>query len=585
MSRVWLVVLGVVVCGTMAIQPVPAFSEESELERLLDKAAELNVTAPWEESQTVLDQIEPLLDQATPDQYARYELLNIRNLALAGDIHAGLDRVEQLLDQPIPTDQRMTALLRAANLAMIARRYEAAFSFLNQALELDPEIDHSGSSTDVFSVATEMLAAVGDTERAIEYGHRSAERAIERAEDRPECLARQRLANAYKVSGDLDSAIGQYRLGLESCRRANDPIISGIVEFGLGDALRRHGEYEEAERRLEAGVAQLQQNDYVPGVTEARLRLAQLHFEQGRIARAEELFAELPGSFEQRERWNLAATAHRFLGEIARHRGDYRKAVEHYEARMKAQERFLNRERAMNLAYLEVAFDIRIKEQELALLREQARVRELEAETRRQQRRLQYLGYVITAFLVVALILLLAHATRERRRYRRMARRDGLTGLNNHTRFFEIAEDAFRSSRERGEPFTLVLGDIDFFKKVNDRYGHIKGDEILRRVAGRLREVFADRAILGRIGGEEFAAIVPGESASRVHAIVEDLRPRLRSSRAGDEPIPLTMSFGIAQAGGEATLQALRERADQALYQAKHAGRDRIVMAESDEEP
>jgi diguanylate cyclase (GGDEF)-like protein len=190
------------------------------------------------------------------------------------------------------------------------------------------------------------------------------------------------------------------------------------------------------------------------------------------------------------------------------------------------------------------------------------------------------MGYIVAAFLVLILILLLAHTTRDRRRYRQLSHQDGLTGLNNHTRFFEIADPAFESARMSGKPFTLILADIDLFKGINDEHGHLTGDEVLRRVSARLREVFGERGIVGRIGGEEFAIALPGHEPSDVRAPLEELREKLRSSRTEDDRIRVSMSFGVARADGDASLIELRQRADEALYEAKRQGRDRVVFVD-----
>lgn len=564
-------------CGS----PVATASIQEELQEKLDHAAELNVTAPWPESQAILDQIEPLLDQATPDQYATYQNLRIRNVALDGNLSAALEMIEDLLDHEMSDHQRLKTLMRGANIAMNARRFEAAFDYLDRSLELESRIDHSGLPTDVQSLAADMLRGVGRFKEAISHGERAVEIARGRDNDRAECIARMRLSAAYRARNDADAAMRNYRRALESCQEANDPVYVAIVEFGLGDTLRKAGRLDQAEPLLQSALAGHLENDYVIGAAETRLSLARLHLERGRFEAARELLPSLVKHFSNFERWDELAEAHRLLEEIAVHNGDYEQALDEVRAQMAARERFLDLDRARRVAYLEVEFDTRVKEQELALLREQARVRELEEESRQHRRRLITLGYIATGLLVLILMLLLAHASRERRRYRRLSYRDGLTGLSNHTRFFELAEPAFRASRERGEPFTLILADIDLFKHVNDGHGHLAGDATLRRVGSRLRENFSGTGIIGRVGGEEFAIALPGRRMADARAPLERLREKLRQARADDESIPVTMSFGVAEADGESSLTELRRRADQALYKAKEAGRNRVVFVDA----
>ena len=146
--------------------------------------------------------------------------------------------------------------------------------------------------------------------------------------------------------------------------------------------------------------------------------------------------------------------------------------------------------------------------------------------------------------------------------------------------FFELAEHTLELAREKHIPFALVVADIDRFKRVNDELGHPVGDQVLRRVAARMREHFSDKGIIGRIGGEEFAIALPGLTLDEVDQRLHALRRALGRIRDDDLPVAVTMSFGVVSPTPEESLTAARSRADRALYEAKRAGRDRTVYAD-----
>jgi diguanylate cyclase (GGDEF)-like protein len=136
-------------------------------------------------------------------------------------------------------------------------------------------------------------------------------------------------------------------------------------------------------------------------------------------------------------------------------------------------------------------------------------------------------------------------------------------------------------ARRYGQQIAAVMIDIDHFKRINDAYGHPVGDEVIRVVAGRLRDAVRDSDVLGRYGGEEFALVTPQTGASAA-----ELAERLRQVVSGDlvptaaGPLPVTISVGLAHpSGGEEDLPQLLTRADEALYQAKQTGRDRVCIA------
>lgn len=550
-------------------------------QRKLDRAIELNTTAPWRESQAILDELKPHLELANDVQYAEYAYLDARNQILSGDLEGALANIEDLLEHDLTPRQRVRTYRLAANVAVLARSFEAAFSYLREGLQLLGESDHELYSDGLYSLASYVYAQVGEVERGLEFAELAMEQARNADNLRDVCYAEQRFAFLHKVDGNIDDARSRYRNAVSDCLEAGDALSAAVSQSGLADLLRRAGEYDAAEEQFEQALERLEQVEYQSGLAEASLYYARLEYARGRPERVVELLEPAVEQLRTDQTWDYLAEAHRMLGDIARERGDYPRALNHYEARMDAREKHLDMERARRIAFLEVDFDMQHTEQQLALLREQARVNELQNQTRRQQRMLSTVAYAVTGFLVVILILLLRHATRERRRYQGLSHRDGLTGVSNHTRFFEIAGKALARAREDGKPFTLVLADIDHFKQVNDRHGHLAGDEVLRRVGARLRECFAQHGSVGRIGGEEFAIALPGMRPNEVGAPLDRLRESLRSVRAEDTRIPVTMSFGVAapESPGEA-LNEIRERADQGLYQAKNAGRDRVVFVD-----
>jgi diguanylate cyclase (GGDEF)-like protein len=163
-------------------------------------------------------------------------------------------------------------------------------------------------------------------------------------------------------------------------------------------------------------------------------------------------------------------------------------------------------------------------------------------------------------------------------RFADAAREDPVTGLCNRRGFDETFDLEVERARRTGRALSLVLGDLDHFKQVNDRLGHPCGDEVLRRAAEILRSANRRIDLPARVGGEEFAVLLPDSDERGAHVAAERMRRVIRDAFA-DEPVPLTISFGIATfpTHGENT-DDLMESADQALYTAKEIGRDCSVI-------
>lgn len=182
---------------------------------------------------------------------------------------------------------------------------------------------------------------------------------------------------------------------------------------------------------------------------------------------------------------------------------------------------------------------------------------------------------VITLVLALLLTLLTLRTLRDNRelieRMSRLAQQDGLTGIANRRTLDEAVPVEFARARRSGQPLTLVMIDLDHFKRYNDRRGHAAGDALLRAGAQAWMKQLRPTDLLARYGGEEFTLVLPSCTADQAAQLVDRLRPLL--------PDRQTFSAGIATWDGEETMLELLQRADRSLSQAKKGGRNRTIIA------
>ncbi len=157
-----------------------------------------------------------------------------------------------------------------------------------------------------------------------------------------------------------------------------------------------------------------------------------------------------------------------------------------------------------------------------------------------------------------------------------ISRTDHLTGIANRLALNEELKSEYLRAQRYNKPLSLIMVDIDYFKKINDRYGHIAGDAILKDVSRLLFENVREIDFVGRWGGEEFMIILPETAIDNTKAIAEKLRVQLHKNEFSlNEPV--TASFGVTQYKPEESLDAFVQRADNLLYDAKEEGRNKVV--------
>ncbi|MBI9111881.1 sensor domain-containing diguanylate cyclase [Maridesulfovibrio ferrireducens] len=167
---------------------------------------------------------------------------------------------------------------------------------------------------------------------------------------------------------------------------------------------------------------------------------------------------------------------------------------------------------------------------------------------------------------------------------RMLAGTDVLTGLYNRRQFMELANIEYQRHCRYGEPLAFIMGDLDHFKRINDTYGHESGDLVLKSFADLCKEQFREVDIIGRLGGEEFAILLPSTTLDEAAAVAERLRRvcQERDVFLEEGSLRVTVSLGVAMADKALGLKSLIRRADEAMYRAKSESRNRVgVQVES----
>lgn len=504
----------------------------------------------WEDAERLQHIAQALGD---PVRQARAEFLLGTIQAERGDIAGALERFHSARGV-LQGNGNEAELARVTNAIGVAHNftnnYPRARDYYQQALEL---ARRAGNVELENTILGNLALVIGELDgpRAGLAAHREA-LALAHERDDGEMVANQ-LANICSrlvEVGQLDPAATTCSEALRRVEALGNARLVAGTRMSLGDLDRARGNLEAARGDYEAALA-LAQN-LVPSVeVELLEKLANLDAALGAPERA-----------LQRLRQLMALRA-----------------------------RLQERQRASLIEELEVRYRVEQQEREIELLELD---RELQASQLRQRNQL-LIGSGIALVLVTLLMLVAWRGYSSKSRLERelatrndalgealatitrLAREDALTGLLNRRGFRELAEREIQRAGRTGEPLALVMADIDQFKRINDQHGHAVGDEILGRIAQRMKQSVRDLDIVCRWGGEEFVLLLPRTDKTDARRAIDRIRDRLgaRPIDTSAGPFTITLTYGIATVDSD--LDAAIEHADKAMYQGKRAGRDGVV--------
>lgn len=448
--------------------------------------------------------------------------------------------------------------------------------------------------------------AIADAERRVHGQQAAAEVAFSNAT----------LARAI---GDWTLARSAYQSAYEKFTAVADHTGQADSLAGIGEALRQSGRYSEAIEPLNTAVHLYREVGDKDGEALATQTLALVHaglkdavlalhlnaraieqlsrlneplqLAEARVERARLLVTQrhateaLPLIEQSRavmlDQGDLRAKAlfHETAANVLTALGRYREANDESVRLLNVERQRIDQLVSHQLAAQRGRLESERLSRENALLRAEASSNQLALAQANRAAELQDIVLGLVVVVVVGALYAIWRQHGLMRRIARMAQTDALTGVLSRRHVLELGQRMMQRCRRDGRPCAMLMLDVDRFKEINDRYGHLAGDTALRAISAALNRCLRPEDQIGRYGGEEFAVILPGADAKEAGAIAERLRAAVQTLKPDWAPgaQPLTVSGGIAIATDEiADFTELLGRADQALYRAKDAGRNRM---------
>ena len=459
--------------------------------------------------------------------------------------------------------------------------FERAFALLEEASQL------ARGSNDVALLALiaftdGTLSAMIDDLPAAQRGYAEAEEAFRIDGDLlGEADSARNLAQQLVTTGRHAEAVEPLNRALARYATLNDAFGVASAKELLAYALAGTSQIERAFALHGEALQALRQGSQGDSLTHMLVGRLKLVVEHRRGFGALPLIEEIERRVDKSDDLKLRMRARHVTADAHAVLGRYREAHTALNEYLKLKARHDDQ----RLAYQLSAQRGRLESQRMAaeLDRAQRIAQEQRDALARAERAVRWqTALILLAVLAIAAALYaLLRIAQRNRRNSALAHTDYLTGVPNRRRICELGQRLLARCRKRGEPFSLLLLDLDRFKSINDEFGHEAGDRALQAVTSELQHHLRSGDELGRYGGEEFAVVLPATPTERALAIADRLRQAVASLSATTLGFKrtLTVSVGVATAENEREFAALVARADRAMYLAKHEGRDRVLLA------
>ena len=424
---------------------------------------------------------------------------------------------------------------------------------------------------------------MGEYERARGYLEQGLEIALRQRDWNAVLVQWLQIGYLHEETRDPDRALAAYDQALQVARQRLGPGDLGIAELGVASARIAKGEPQAALAALQRARADFETINDQSNAGMLALLEGQARGALGDDDAALEAFGRAEQAFEGERNERYLAMLYPERAKVLERSGRPAEALADYRRYVALRDKLQEARTDQRTLMLRQQFEARQRELENRQLRREKALREQELAASQRARRWQA-GAIMLGGVLFA--LLAAFAIRQLVRLRRMrvlALTDELTGVANRRRIELAAAEAIAHARAEGRPLCLVALDIDYFKRINDSFGHLAGDAVIARVAAACEQALRQRDALGRIGGEEFLVLLPDTALDAAVPVGERLRANVQALRWADiaADLQVTVSLGIAQLHPDDTgLRDLLRRADAALYRAKSGGRNALEVAD-----
>lgn len=505
-------------------------------------------------------------------------LLKVYERTLAGDYVQALEHSELLMHTDGAGIYSFRARVLAINLHVLSRNYLKAFMMLS---DVNQQLD---SVNDVVA-KTQAVASIAMLYNGIERYDMSlfySERFLSSVADaRLVCRIMVHKLSSLLNLGRTEAFFAEIDNAINSCKAVNEKIPELIMFRDKIRALSDAGNFSEAISLYGVIAKDVEATGYPILIAAIGSVIAKSYFALGQTDLARSFTVKALDQIENMPVSLVHVELYALLADIEKLAGNYEGALNYFEHLVALEKKYTDDKMSQQFAFHLADGELELKNQRIVLLNKDNELLSLQKNIYEQEVQ-QHRLIMLLLFSVLVIASFMAYRGMSgRKRFKQIAEFDQLTGISNRYHFNNLAKVALNYCELNAKPVALILFDLDHFKNINDQYGHATGDWTLQQVVKTCRNFMRNNDVFGRIGGEEFAVVLPGCYADKAVLMAEICRDAIATidTTASGSSFPLSASFGVSSSDTSGyQLKQLLADADMAMYKAKQAGRDQVFM-------
>ena len=521
-------------------------------------------------------------DKMEINQKYFYLYLSGYQSSYSGDVPQAFKHYEHVVQNSRDPQLRYLAAGAMVNLYAFTSEWEEGFQYIELIEKLENQVTNS-------SYRQQVIISKGVFYNEIEYFQLtidSVERLFqEGVEGRHRCLALALKLHAQLYSGAVFDSNADFVDAIDYCTQLNEHMIASVIRNNFGWHLLETGDGSRTLKLIEPYLEEIEKTKYQLLITDAYAILAQGYRTAEDYQKAKAFAHRAVDDAENATKILAIVKSYKLLYELELRENNFKKASNYLKKFVDAERVRYSETNARKLAIESAKYQAKEQDNQIKLLNKQNQILKLESDLAEETAVFNRWLIALLISTMSVLVLWVYSVKRSQQKLKYLAEYDSLTEISNRAFFTQSAESILSYFANSKRTVCIILFDLDHFKKVNDTYGHLVGDEVLKMSANACLGSVRKIDIFGRIGGEEFAMILPGCELSHAVRIAEECRLKISEidASAQGQKFQVTASFGVAESKTCGySLKDLLSGADEAMYIAKRRGRNQVVTHTGD---